>query len=72
MKLPNFDNWSNGELWKIISENKVIKKLVLSKNVLLDLFVQGLDCSIPQGSNPLQASGFVLFNEKSRRDSDYF
>ena len=30
MKLPNFDDWSNGEHW---AENKVIYKLMLSKYV---------------------------------------
>ena len=30
MKLPNFDDWRNGEHW---SENKVIYKLMLSKYV---------------------------------------
>jgi hypothetical protein len=42
MKLLNFENWSSGELSKIL-ENKVIYKLMLSnqvnnKNVLLNLY----------------------------------
>ena len=50
MKLLNFENWSSGELSKlgIILENKVIKKMMLSKN---------LNCKV-------YAPKFVFFNEK--------
>ena len=39
-KLLNFENWVNGEVSKIEHhlENKVIQKLMLSKNVLLNSY----------------------------------
>ena len=51
MKLLNFENWSSGELSKFgfILENKIIKKLMLSKN----------------DQNKKCASVFVFFNEKN-------
>ena len=53
MKLPNFNNWSNGELSKIGHHfsNKRLKKLVLSKNI----------------NNNKCAPKFVFFNEKKIR-----
>jgi hypothetical protein len=59
MKLLNFENWSSGELSKfgVILENKMIKKLMLSKN----------------DHNKKCASVFVFFNEKKiERNLDNF
>ena len=53
MKLPNFENWSNGDLSKIGHHfsNKVIYKLMLSKNV----------------NNKICAPKLIFFNEKKMR-----
>ena len=53
MKLPNFDNWSNGELSNIGHHfsNKGIEKLIISKNV----------------NNKKCAPKLVFFNEKKLR-----
>ena len=54
MKFLNFENWSSGELSKfgVILENKMIKKLMLSKN----------------DHNKKCASVFVFFNEKKLKE----
>ena len=55
-KLLNFENWVNGEV-SIILENKVIQKLMLSKNV----------------NNKTCAPELIFFNEKRiEKDSDNF
>ena len=53
MKLPNFENWSNGELSKIWHHfsNERLSKLILSKNV----------------NNKKCAPKLVFFNEKKLR-----
>ena len=57
MKLPNFENWSNGELSKIRHHfsNKVIQLLLLSKNV----------------NNKKCAPKLVFINEKKIEKDDF-